>query len=454
MKIFKSVIFLSLLFLATYACATYAKTYIINGDIQEVGGQDEMFGASPVLRVNQGGTGATSFTLGECLYGNGTGAIYSGACSAGSMTALPDTQIYVGNASNQATATSSVTVNSAGVLTASGGNSSQWTTAYGWGNHASSGYLTSYTETDPVWIASSSSYLLSTTALTLFDVLGQATSTLASHTTTYNHANYDAIVASSTFYNTNSNIVNSNYSNWNSAYSWGNHEDVGYITGVNYIGDIGDVSTASIANGDMLVRVGSYWINKATSTLGLISLSDLSSSALGLTYSNSTGVFSLTAGYEIATSTRLALHDTAYNWGDHTLGGYLSALNYNATTTHATMANMPSLVRPFAFGGISTSTQDVNGNFLVAGATSTIELIRVPYPMTISETGYDVTAGTAGLNIGDCTNYMGYKAVTTTFASSTASTNNTYTQGETLCAAVNLSAANTLLFITGLLTTD
>ena len=41
-------------------------------------------------------------------------------------------------------------------------NSSDWNTAYGWGDHAS-----------------------------LYDILGQATSTLTSHTTTYNHANYD-----------------------------------------------------------------------------------------------------------------------------------------------------------------------------------------------------------------------------------------------------------------------
>ena len=35
-----------------------------------------------------------------------------------------------------------------GVITATGGTSTQWNTAYGWGNHASAGYLTSYTETD------------------------------------------------------------------------------------------------------------------------------------------------------------------------------------------------------------------------------------------------------------------------------------------------------------------
>jgi hypothetical protein len=36
-----------------------------------------------------------------------------------------------------------------GVITSTGGNSGQWNTAYGWGDHATAGYLTSYTETDP-----------------------------------------------------------------------------------------------------------------------------------------------------------------------------------------------------------------------------------------------------------------------------------------------------------------
>jgi hypothetical protein len=55
-----------------------------------------------------------------------------------------------------------------GALSATGGNSSQWNTAYGWGNHASAGYLTS------------------------------------AHTSTYNHGNYDT------------------------AYGWGNHASAGY----------------------------------------------------------------------------------------------------------------------------------------------------------------------------------------------------------------------------------
>ena len=60
-------------------------------------------------------------------------------------------------------------------------NSSNWDTAFGWGNHASAGYLTSFTETDPVFTASAASGITST-----------------------------------------------NISNWNTVYGWGNHASAGY----------------------------------------------------------------------------------------------------------------------------------------------------------------------------------------------------------------------------------
>jgi uncharacterized protein (TIGR02145 family) len=41
-----------------------------------------------------------------------------------------------------------------GVITATGGNSTNWNTAYNWGDHSLAGYLTGYTETDPVFGAS------------------------------------------------------------------------------------------------------------------------------------------------------------------------------------------------------------------------------------------------------------------------------------------------------------
>lgn len=61
-------------------------------------------------------------------------------------------------------------------------NITNWNTAYGWGDHSAEGYLTSYTETDPVYTASS-------------------------------------------WYSTTNNS-----GNWNTAYGWGDHSIVGYLT--------------------------------------------------------------------------------------------------------------------------------------------------------------------------------------------------------------------------------
>lgn len=61
-------------------------------------------------------------------------------------------------------------------------NSTNWNTAYGWGDHAAEGYLTSFTETDPIFAAS---------------------------------AAYG--------------ITGTNVSNWNTAYGWGDHSSAGYL---------------------------------------------------------------------------------------------------------------------------------------------------------------------------------------------------------------------------------
>ncbi|MEI6348447.1 MAG: hypothetical protein WCP69_10925 [Bacteroidota bacterium] len=68
---------------------------------------------------------------------------------------------YVG----MGTTTPSVRLDVVGVINATGGNSNNWNTAYGWGNHSTAGYLTSYTETDPVFLAK-------------FDVTGSSTGDL------------------------------------------------------------------------------------------------------------------------------------------------------------------------------------------------------------------------------------------------------------------------------------
>ena len=60
----------------------YSRAMTLTTDEYKELTEEQTLGAS-VLRVVQGGTGASSFTSGECLIGNGTGAITTQACGAG-----------------------------------------------------------------------------------------------------------------------------------------------------------------------------------------------------------------------------------------------------------------------------------------------------------------------------------------------------------------------------------
>jgi len=72
-----------------------------------------------------------------------------------------------------------------------GSDITNWNTAYGWGDHSVAGYLTSYTETDPVFSASPAAGITST-----------------------------------------------NITNWNTAYGWGDHSTQGYLTSFTETNDL------------------------------------------------------------------------------------------------------------------------------------------------------------------------------------------------------------------------
>ena len=108
--------------------------------------------------------------------------------------------------------------------------------------------------------------------------------------------------------------------------------------------------------------------------------------------------------------------------------------------------------RYFTFN-ISTSTIDVDGNYVVESATSTVK-VNAPSAMTINWLGCDANTGTAGLRCGDGTNWMSYIACDTTAATSSMASNNTFTALEDFRCEVNLSAENSVLTILSELTTD
>ena len=112
-------------------------------------------------------------------------------------------------------------------------NISNWDTAYGWGNHASAGYLTSETSHADVVVD------------------GDFTSNgLMKRTAAGSYA-----------------IVTDNSSNWDTAYGWGDHASAGYLTSQASVAlnDVTDVTITSPSNGQVLTYNGSAWVNSAPS---------------------------------------------------------------------------------------------------------------------------------------------------------------------------------------------
>ena len=109
-----------------------------------------------------------------------------------------------------------------GTISASGYNNSNWDAAYGWGNHASAGYLTSETSHADVVVDG--------------DFTSQGIMLRGASSGSYS-------------------ILTDNSANWNTAYGWGDHSTQGYLTGITgqSIKNLSDVySSMSPTDGQVL----------------------------------------------------------------------------------------------------------------------------------------------------------------------------------------------------------
>jgi len=93
----------------------------------------------------------------------------------------------------------------------------EWDTAYSWGNHASAGYQPLDGDLTAIAALSGTSGLLKKTAANTYTL--DTNIYLTSYTET------DPIYVASSWYSTTNNA-----SNWNTAYGWGNHASAGYLT--------------------------------------------------------------------------------------------------------------------------------------------------------------------------------------------------------------------------------
>ena len=155
-------------------------------------------------------------------------------------------------------------------------NITNWSTAHGWGDHSTAGYLTSFTESDPVFTAWDKTTGISITESQITDL---------DHFTTADEIDpvFGAHAANG--------ITSTNITNWSTAFGWGNHSAAGYLTSYTetdpvYNGDpasgitSGNITNWNTAYNDRLKwDGGSSGLNAATgrTSLGLGSLATLSS---------------------------------------------------------------------------------------------------------------------------------------------------------------------------------
>jgi hypothetical protein len=105
-----------------------------------------------------------------------------------------------------------------------GTNISNWNTAYGWGNHASAGYLTSAAIGSSVQAYDADLSSIAGLAGTSGFLKKTAANTWTLDTNAYLTTESDPVFTASAA----SGITSTNISNWNTAYGWGNHASAGY----------------------------------------------------------------------------------------------------------------------------------------------------------------------------------------------------------------------------------
>jgi len=82
---------------------------------------------------------------------------------------VPDGDVKLYHAGTEKLATTATGITVSGVVTATGGTSTDWNEAHSWGDHSTEGYLTSTSaETDPVFVASAA-YAITSTKITNWD---------------------------------------------------------------------------------------------------------------------------------------------------------------------------------------------------------------------------------------------------------------------------------------------
>ena len=274
-----------------------------------------------------------------------------------------------------------ITASSSDALTNKSGNISMWTNDSGYITGSSSSALTNKTGNISMWTNDSgyitdgntnwdNSYGFITDGNTGWDnsynfITASSSDALTNKTGNISMWNNDSgyITDGNTGWDNSYGFITDGNTNWDNSYGFITDGNTGWDNSYNFI-------TASSSDA-LTNKTGniSMWTNDAN----FITLTSLSSSATGLTYTNTTGVFSLSSGYVIPTTTQETNWGTAYTNRVDTWNYPLSissnavSLGYNTTNLKIT-SNQLNTIQDIATTSSPTFTNaTLSNNLAVAG---------------------------------------------------------------------------------------
>ena len=294
-------------------------------------------------------------------------------------------------------------------------NITNWNTAYGWGNHADAGYLTSssLTETDPVFTASAAYGITSTKTAQWDAAYGWG-----------NHAvqGYLQSIATQNINSLNDVEIDSDTLTTNQVLKWNGTSWIngtgGAGTTINGLNDVGDVNITSLADNHIL-RYDSAtenWKNEEDISISLTSLSVTTATAASsssLSYNSTTGVFTYTppaiSSFEVVDDTSPQLGgDLSLNsndmtgTGDINITGEVKCDSFNVKTNNDTITGTSGNNRdikviggaPFYYDG--TAWREF---YLINGSVTTLQpdtdwgnvMIRSTFDTDFTDVKYNVT---------------------------------------------------------------
>ena len=279
------------------------------------------------LAVPYGGTGASTFTSGQCLIGNGTGAITTAACGSAS----------------------------------SGG-------ALGWSYSAESTLLTRSTTTEQTLIGGSA-----TTSSAIFEVIGTSEMdnvNMRQASSTFLYISDSLTIGAYQFPNTDGNASDVLTTDGSGVLSWNAQSGSGGGAAWEY-NAAADAMVTTSTKGIMLTASSSITTLKvddlrATSSLDYwLTIQDTGDLTEGtnLYYTDNRVRDYINASTTIQTHFNYA--DTAYGWGDHSIAGYYAAADF--ATDWASTYNATSTLNGFS----PSDYLPLTGGTLTGGATTT-----------------------------------------------------------------------------------